>query len=134
MTLKVNLGPTAKFTTYEAETNSFKVHSTLLELEDVGVYEISFTATFSNSTYAEEYEQSFYLTVYEEERTVPLPTEYYFYDEWKGRIRDAWEPPKTFDPEKPVPYVHSMTQTGVLTVRWDRKMQKSENITTLTTE
>ena len=28
MTVKVNLGPAAKFTTFESETNSFKVHST----------------------------------------------------------------------------------------------------------
>ena len=90
------MGFAAKFMSYEAETNTFKVHSTLMESDDVGVYNISFIATFSNLTYFEEYEESFYLTVYQEEKTAPLPTEYYFYDQWEGRIKDDWEPAAPF--------------------------------------
>ena len=83
MTLKVDLGSASKFTTYDSDTNTFKVHSTLLEEDDIGSYNISFVATFSNFTYAEEFKDSFKLTVYENIKQ-PLPAEYYFYDEWKG--------------------------------------------------
>ena len=133
MTLKVDLGGASKFTTYEADTNTFKVHSTLLEYEDIGVYNISFVATFSNFTYSEEFKDSFTLTVYEDVLQGPLPAEYYFYDEWTGKIRDAWEPPEPFDSEKPVPHIDSMTQTGILIVGWDKKMQSLENVTALET-
>ena len=131
MRLEVDLGGASKFTSYEDETNTFKVHSTLLEHADIGSYKISLVATFSNTTYSEEFEDSFYLTVVPDEVQVSLPAEYYFYDEWKGQIRDAWEPAEPFDPEKPVPHIDSMSQTGILTVRWDRKMQKPDNITEL---
>lgn len=81
MTMDVDLGYASKFTTYEAETNTFKVHSTLVEVEDIGIHTISFTATFMNSTYSEKFEGSFNLTIYSE-YSKPLPDEYHYLDEW----------------------------------------------------
>ena len=58
----------------------------------------------------------------------PDPIEYKTWDEIKFPIRDSMEP-EPFDPLKPNPYVAELTQTGVMTIGWDKKMAPPKNYT-----
>lgn len=50
-------------------------------------------------------------------------------EEWKGLIEYSEETDKEYSPDQPVPYVESLTETGVLTILWDRAMYKISNVT-----
>ena len=98
------------------------------KLEDVGVYEVIIIATFFNSTFSEQYVDSFLLTVYADEPLPPpLPADTIFYPDWEQALRESFEP-EPFDIEKPVPYIVSLTSGGILTIGWDRKMMRPDDI------
>ena len=55
--------------------------------------------------------------------------------EWSGAVEEVFDGQSALiGKDKPVPYVAELTQTGVLTVRWDRKIEKIESFAALPQE
>ena len=52
--------------------------------------------------------------------------------EWTGMIEDASDlDNQTFDKDKPILYVAKLSQSGILTIRWDREVESILNSTAL---
>jgi len=132
MEVKAELGDAFRFSEYDQVANIFRVHSGLTVKEDVGDYMIMIQARFFNETYDEKFSGHFWLTVWDDPITIeqwmpPDPIEYQY---WKMPIKDSMEM-EPFDPLRPIPYVKSLTQTGVMTIAWDKTMVPPGNYTFL---
>ena len=131
MTLQVDIGSTYPFASYDEERNIYKVAAGETTREDIGIYEIIIVATFYNETFSEQYAESFFLTVWDDPiPPPPFPPETIYYPNWEYDLKETFEP-EPFDPEKPVPYIESLTSTGVLTIGWDREMVRPANISVI---
>ena len=83
-------------------------------------------ARFFNETYEEHYRGHFILTI--DDKTVivdpwvpPDPIEYRVWEKAQYEIRESMQP-DPYDPVQPVPYIAHLSQTGAMTIGWDRMM------------
>ena len=44
-------------------------------------------------------------------------------------LEATWSKNDKFSHERPIPYVSHLSQSGLLTIQWDREMQLSSNLT-----
>lgn len=131
MDLQVDIGSTYPFASYDEEKNIYKVAGGETTRSDIGIYEIVIIATFYNETFSEQYAESFFLTVWDDPiPPPPYPDETIFYPEWDFAVKETFEP-EPFDPDKPIPFIESLSSTGVLTIGWDREMVRPANISVI---
>lgn len=132
MEVEAELGLAFLFASYDEKANQFRVYGHLLEEEHIGQYMITIKARFFSDTYEETYTGTFFLTVWDTEPVIEpwMPPDPIEYQKWDGAIREN-AIPEPFDPLKPIPYVHDLTQTGVMTIGWDKLMVPPTNYTVL---
>ena len=133
MDVRADLGAANRFTEFDSERNTFKVHSNLLTKSDIGIYIIKISAKFYSENYEENFRGEFLLTVWDDPEKdadpwfPPDPIEYQF---WDGSIReDAKLGP--YDPLQPIPYIVDLSRTGLMTIGWDRVMVPPGNYTVI---
>ena len=119
-----------------------------MDNEDAGFYSINVAATFSNSTYSETLSDIFRLEVRpnedvvvivvpdpepepepkeEPKKQIVIPAEEVIYlSEWTGQIVE--KSTESFSPERPIPYVKGLNETGVLTIEWDREIREISDL------
>ena len=69
------------------------------------------------------------LTVYDDPLPEPpqwFPPEVVYYEDWPEPIVRV-NKTQPFDPDRPIPYIHSLDAHGILKIGWDRKMTSPPN-------
>ena len=134
MELEFVMGDAFRFSSFDPEYNSFKVHEVLTTRDDIGVYPILVIARLFEAdgeiwNFKEVYEKEFLLTVWDD--PVPEPPAWFppnpvYYEEWAAPIVrvDKRQP---FDVRRPIPYIQTLTIEGVLVIGWDRLMTSPPN-------
>ena len=131
MEVEAELGGAFTFSSYDGTTNTYEVFGEMIGLDDVGRYPIIIRSQFFNETHVETFEDIFYLTVWADtESSVDswFPPDPIEFPKWEGSIRENTELGE-FHPDQPVPYIADLTQTGVMTIGWDRQMTPPGNYT-----
>ena len=110
---------------------------------DVGFYTIDVAATFTNGTHTEAAAGRFRLEIRADmtplvidentEQGVEMVTqdEVIYVSDWTGLIETRNSEASEFSPDQPVPYIHELTETGALTIRWDQAMSEINDVTVL---
>jgi len=128
-----DIDDTSKFAEFDSETITYIIRSNYLQRGDIGEYMVVINARFYNDTYEEKFNGHFMVTIWddpvvEEPWTPPNPIEIKDWD--PVAIRDSMEP-EPYDPQKPIPYVAEISQTGVMTIGWDKSMMPPNNYTVI---
>ena len=95
---------------------------------DIGSHEVKIDALFfQNNQIPVLYKRNFLITVYENPKPLidpdDKPKNGTFVPSWNDTIRENLIPEIVSDPEtRPVPYIARLTETGLLTIGWDREM------------
>ena len=130
--VKVHFGRTAGFADYEADLNSYNVNGDRTRVEDIGLHKIKVEVTYLDPRGREQYFSNFfYLHVTErpnedgdsdpepeEVNTEPLIVT-------ESNFAGYWKPQEKRD-DRPRPYIAAYSQTGLMTIGWDRTMQPAE--------
>ena len=94
----------------------------------IGSHEVKIDALFfQNNQIPVLYKRNFLITVYENPKPLidpdDKPKNGTFVPSWNDTIRENLIPEIVSDPEtRPVPYIARLTETGLLTIGWDREM------------
>lgn len=111
MEVEAELGPAFKFSEYDGDSNTFKVHGYMVKPEDVGTYRIMITSRFYNETHVEKFEDSFLLTIWDDPVVSPepwFPPDPIEYPKWEGSIREDMQIGE-YHPDQPIPYIVNLT-------------------------
>ena len=111
MKVKAELKDAFRFSVFDEDSNTFKVHGYMVQPEDVGTYKIIIRARFFNENHEENFENSFLLTIWDDPWVPPepwFPEDPIEYPEWDGYIRED-EKLGEFHPDQPVPYIADIT-------------------------
>ena len=127
MNITVDLGAAVRFASYDAVHNRFSVSATLLRRDDIAVYPIVMTASFSNATFQERYSRTFYLTVWDVADEIHPDEDWFpenpiWYPEWQPTNFIRANKTQEYDPERPQPYIVDLKADGRLIIGWDRTM------------
>lgn len=124
MKVTVDYGTARNFLTWDDDNEAFVVHEGEAYEAYVGVHHVCMTVAFSNSTYREEYNDCFSLTVLPKNHGDSAPTN----DTLSGPVIDQLAVSDhglelgPFNPRQPIPYIVDISITGVVTIGWDRAM------------
>ena len=122
MTVVVDLGTAEDFMTYDNTTNKFSIKEGETTTEDEGIHIITITTSYVNATGFEKvYKRQFSLTV------GPPDKSKYQSDmiNWRNWVKDDvvyTREMEEFHPDQPIPYIASLSNTGVCKIAWDRSM------------
>jgi hypothetical protein len=153
LTITVFLGTAAQFATFDVDTNTFEVQEAKLSHELNGRYQVDVVATLtdrlSSRTKVQVYH--YFLTISVPERVYTPVCEAGFVigancdEDQIFQCREHRDRPcqccikaidcplnafggDAFDTARPVPYVASMSDTGLVEIRWDREMQPPDKL------
>ena len=121
------------FAEYDEQKNELSIIGSKLKETDAGFYAINVTASISSQTYREEISGRFRLQVLPrfpaiiptdptDNQTADPPQSIIKKQEWTGLIVDEADK-DIFKSTQPVPYMKSISETGLLTIEWDRKIR-----------
>ena len=134
MELEFVFGDAFRFCSYDQVFNTFKVHEVLTTKDDIGMYPIKVIARLFKADgeiwdFQEVYEKMFTLTVWDDPEPVEepwFPPDPVYYEEWPEPIVRV-KKRQPFDPDRPIPYIKTLTIDGVLVIGWDRTMTSPPN-------
>lgn len=132
MDMEVDLGDAFRFAEYDPISNQFIIHSTLVTDEDAGVYPVDVKARYFNESFNAEFGKTFMLTILPHEKEPPepwFPEDPIFYEDWEISSYIRANTTQEYDPERPIPQILNLDESGILTIGWDRKMLRPDNIT-----
>lgn len=134
MSIELDLGSAASFATYNKTTKTLQIRKGALKEENVGEYQISALARFVNLTYSEYFEASFTLRVRNDNPAVVESERIASISDWvkvnQNVVKEDLEL-EDYHEGQPVPYIKSLTSTGMLTIEWDRKVQALADFATI---
>ena len=126
---QVNLGRAGKFTIFDEETREFRAPAILIEPVDVGKHLVVVTIRFVRQNEIVTFKESFHIEVIgidddgEVDPDPKVPADWKNLPVWDKEIEENLIPEELeAEPEKPIPYISRLTETGVLTIGWDREM------------
>lgn len=149
MRMQVNLGRANKFTRYDSLLRKFYTIADLVEQVDIGAHEVQIVALFESpfGTF-KTFRDSFFINVYEPfidpnddgiddgSGSDTLIIDDLDIDARKNFIPEAVEKPDDGEtesdpskddnenlPSRPKPYIARITETGLITIAWDREME-----------
>lgn len=133
LSVDVKLGEADSFVEWDVEKNEFVIKEGAVTPDLNGTYPIEIEFSYQNSTYKETYTKTFEVQIDPPLDQIP-PTfagiqfrnEYETIEETIVETRFTQEP-EPYSPEQPVPYIEELTETGLLTIGWDRFMEKPED-------
>ena len=136
MNLTVDLGQASRFCAYEPARQRISAVPSLWKNEYVGIYSIGVTAAYlKNETYSEMRTIRFTLKVLPKRVETPkVEPRFKPKDEPVKNIKEKqFKPVNTtalgpYSPLQPIPVIKKLSDAGVLTVAWDRKMKKPANL------
>ena len=127
--MQVNLGRSNKFTKYDEISRQFSCVAELVDEVDIGEHSVLISAFFERNNEVVTFYESFNIIVYKNDFVGPtgpdgeppigtlLPT-------WGDGIRTNLKPEiKDETTNKPIPFIARLTETGLLTIGWDRQMK-----------
>lgn len=142
MDVSINLGRASTFMFFDAGSNRIRTIDNVLENKHYGDYTISVTAFLDDGEESESHTDRFTLKV----NPLLLPEDPLEVEEEKfdasGIIVEKpfnkiWEPKYTkktttelgpYNPRQPIPFIKKFSDTGRLTIGWDRSMKKPDNL------
>ena len=122
----------ALFAYYDSASHTFVVDGSRITDDMVGLHKITVETTYTDPKgQTQFFSKSFYLKVEPDPSKLDLgPVEEFIDDrnivsqaDFKGIIMVEPQPKST---ERPVPYIAEFSQTGVMTIGWDRAMKPYE--------
>ena len=111
------------FAFLDAQQNSFKVNGMLTRDDHIGNHLVWVDITYLDpKDQPQSFSNSFILTVLPK-KVIEVPeifenTQLEVISDFNGRV--VYEPQPDIDLERPIPYVVDLTQTGLLTIGWNR--------------
>ena len=144
MQASVSMSKIKSFADFDEEWNVLHIDGDKLTDADVGFYTVDVAATFTNGTHTEAAAGRFRLEIRADMTPVIIDQntesgnlgpvaqdEVIYVSDWTGLIETRNSEASKFSPDQPVPYIHELTETGVLTIRWDRAMSEISDVTVL---
>lgn len=141
MEIDLFLADAYKFSTYDPLQNIFRVDGGKMRKDDIGVYPITMTATFTKDEKNQKYRKVFLLTVWDVDPPIEekdwFPDEPIEYSEWQPEniVREIdtqkqiLEDLEGDDIDRPIPYIVDLKPTGLLTIGWNTEMNPPLNFT-----
>ena len=119
-----------KFVSYDPFSKEILINGPEATREDIGIYDLRFYVTYSNSTLEWDEDFIFKLIVYADdiiddpfvveclkgEVDCPITDDL----SWKGKVIEG---DGTFDSDSPIPSITFVSPTGLVTITWDREIQ-----------
>ena len=141
--IQVNLGRANKFTRYNSDDSRFYTIADLVEKIDIGAYEVVIAAYFTSpfGTYL-NFRDTYFINVYEpgpldpniepdkdgennpiELDELDLDARNNFVPEEIEKSSEGGDGDGSILPARPIPFISHITETGRVTIAWDRKME-----------